>query len=969
MVRTATLRCKSRNVPGPHGSLTRPGVGPVIDSEPAFANMTQNTKHAFQGVKVPEERMGAPNTLYRYRFGPAEYSQADESLKLDGNAVALERRPLEVLAELLRQPGQVVTKEELLEQLWGRDEGAISDNVLANAVSKLRRALGPEAGPAVRTVPGVGYRLDAHVERTVLSNVPDTGLALAAGMTVPGRDTYVLEAELSRHPDSEVWLARQPRTRDTRVFKFCAGGERLSAMKREFTLQRVLRANLGERDDIARIVDAQFADSPYWLECEYGGTDLARWAAEDDRLASLGCRERVALLAGIARAVAAAHSVGILHKDLKPSNVLVSAAPGGGWQTRLIDFGSGRLLDLDGLRRLGVTQLGLTVSEQVATDSGSATLFYLAPEVLAGGAPTVQSDLYALGLMLFQCLAGDFRRPMAPGWETQIEHPLLREDIAAATQGNPADRLASVADWVDRLSHLDARLQEREKAQARAQQAAEATRMLERSRTRRPWMLAATATLVLGLGVSTWMYSRARQALAVAEQQTARAQAINTFLTQDVLKSADITRAGSTRPVPMPEVVQRAADKAEKRFVGQPETEASVRVELAQILQNMSALEASETQWRRAEALGEGLWPANDERLLGIRFGLARVLVIRSRFDDARALLARAEADAGPEHLQGTSQVAYLSERARFALLSMTQQAEAAVPHGERALALADRLHAGDLALRGSLRREVADNLFRLGRYEPARKLLNEVLNPPYTAAETGEISLARARIQMARVQVALGENDEAEAMLIAARDLLIQTLGPNDYVAAVARSELANLYTTTERLAEAEVQTSLAYESLRQSVGPDHQATRMIGLNLAMARLYAGQPGDALKQLETGRPWFVGKFGGATAPTVQSIDFHRAQALTSLGEPARALALLQGLDAKALEQASPAPGWAAKLAGERGRALVLAGRTTEGQAMLREAIAELGKLPGNGWVIRPFEQALATSLRSQRTH
>ena len=84
-------------------------------------------------------------------------------------------------------------------------------------------------------------------------------LALEAGKPVPGREHFVLERQLGRTLGSEVWLARQPRSRDARVFKFALDTEHLAAIKREATLLRVLRETLGEREDIVRLLDWNFA--------------------------------------------------------------------------------------------------------------------------------------------------------------------------------------------------------------------------------------------------------------------------------------------------------------------------------------------------------------------------------------------------------------------------------------------------------------------------------------------------------------------------------------------------------------------------------------------------------------------------------------------------------------------------------------------------------------------------------------
>ena len=84
----------------------------------------------------------------------------------------------------------------------------------------------------------------------------------------------------------------------------------------------------------------------------------------------------------------------------------------------------------------------------------------------------MQSDIYALGLVLYQLMVGDLRRPLAPGWEADVDDELLREDIAAATDGTPSRRLASVDELCERLRGREARRTGRlrlREAEARAQ--------------------------------------------------------------------------------------------------------------------------------------------------------------------------------------------------------------------------------------------------------------------------------------------------------------------------------------------------------------------------------------------------------------------------------------------------------------------------------------------------------------------
>src|SRR3546814_15042144 len=117
---------------------------------------------------------------------------------------------------------------------------------------------------------------------------------------------------------------------------------------------------LGERDDIIRVLDWNFYQLPFYLECEYGGCNLADWATQPPVLAALPLQQRLHLFLKIADAVAAAHSVGVLHQDLQPDNVLVTRH-GKRWQLRLACFGNGRLSDPPRLGKLDLPAIGLTV--------------------------------------------------------------------------------------------------------------------------------------------------------------------------------------------------------------------------------------------------------------------------------------------------------------------------------------------------------------------------------------------------------------------------------------------------------------------------------------------------------------------------------------------------------------------------------------------------------------------------------
>jgi len=197
---------------------------------------------------------------------------------------------------------------------------------------------------------------------------------------------------------------------------------------------------------------------------------------------------------------------------------LLKTQAGGSWQIKVADFGSASLVEPARLRALGITNLGLTQTGGPQSPSLTGTLMYLAPEVLSGQAPKATADVYSLGVMLYQIVIGDFRRPLAPGWEADVEDPLLREDIAAAACGDPARRLKTAADLADRLANIGSRRVEREQQAESARRRELAERRRAQARARIPWfLLAAVLVVVAGISLRTL---RKKPVLPAAHIQT-----------------------------------------------------------------------------------------------------------------------------------------------------------------------------------------------------------------------------------------------------------------------------------------------------------------------------------------------------------------------------------------------------------------------------------------------------------------
>lgn len=579
---------------------------------------------------------------------------------------------------------------------------------------------------------------DSRAARRLLSPSEERllGWRPASGQAVPLRPLWTLVERLGEGGFGEVWLARH-KSGERRVFKFCFEAERLRALKREVTLFRLLKEALGHRDDIARILDWQFEEAPFFVESEYTeGGNLAHWAGQQGGLGAVPLEVRLTLAAEVAEALAAAHSVGILHKDVKPENVLVEIDREGRPRPRLTDFGIGQLTERERLAAGGVTALGFTETLGAA-GAGAGTMGYLAPELLEGKPPSIQADIYSWGVLLYQLVVGDFKHPLAPGWERGVGDDLLAEDMARFVDGSPERRPASAREAAELLRSLEAR------RQARAEEGVRQAALERMQRRRRFATVAATissAVLVI-VAVMGWREFRARQAAEAAEQRASlrqqQAENLIGFMLGDLRKKLE--------GVGRLEVLDAVGEQAMAYFAAVPAAELSdeelarrskALYQIGEVRVNQGQLPAARVALQEARRLAEALVdraPDNEEfafELAQCRFWLGSVDWNQGKLDGAakefRAYLAIAEAWAARDEKRPKwrLEVAYASSSLAAVLEAMGSMVAAEVQL-ERSIAIKKelvQLDAGNQEWKISL----ANGLAWLANFQVARGQLRE---------------------------------------------------------------------------------------------------------------------------------------------------------------------------------------------------------------------------------------------------
>jgi serine/threonine-protein kinase len=226
---------------------------------------------------------------------------------------------------------------------------------------------------------------------------------------------YVVEREIGSGGMGAVWLARRSDGLIKRpvALKLPHPGPQGGHLAERFASERDILAELSH-PNIARLYDAGFAeDGQPFLALEYvAGAPLIEYCDQQ----RLDVCHRLRLFQQVLRAVQYAHSNLVIHRDLKPSNVIV----GNDGRAMLLDFGIARLIAIEPR-----DESGRAIAGQAG---GALTPDYASPEQIAGQPVTTASDIYSLGVLLFELLTGERPYNSVGATRAQLEEAILNRD-------------------------------------------------------------------------------------------------------------------------------------------------------------------------------------------------------------------------------------------------------------------------------------------------------------------------------------------------------------------------------------------------------------------------------------------------------------------------------------------------------------------------------------------------------------
>lgn len=681
-------------------------------------------------------------------------------------------------------------------------------------------------------------------------------IAPLAGLRAGGEvGPYRLERLLGEGGMGQVWLAaRADGLYQRRVaLKLLRPGLTDSNLRLRFSRERQILARLAH-PHIARLLDAGISsDGLPYLALEYvEGEPITDYC----RNHQLPLEQRLRMFHQICDAVSHAHANLIVHRDLKPSNILVT--PSG--DVRLLDFGIAKLLDSEA-----------PMVEQTRTGVRAFTLHYAAPEQVRGEPVTTMTDVYALGVVLFELLTDTkpyrLKRQTDAEWEEAIlaadpqrpSHTVLRrtEDSGADVHGlrrharqltgdldnivlktlskRPEQRYPSVEALALDLSRYEAG----RPVQARPQSVGyRFGKYLRRHR----WSLGTGALVAVvlsaALGIVAW---QARQAVAEA----GRAQAMQDFMV-GVFDSARGTPEGQA--LDLRGLLDDSLERGNRELARQPRARAELLGVIARLRIGLGDYREALALLNRQAAILAGTDDVPVSLQLESLTQRGQALRLLGEPDDCIALMQPALATARREQAQLPPQISeFYSQLGRCRRDNGERQGARQLFERSLALRRDDRDEVGtvenliDLA---NLKADAGQTAEALQAYDQARGQLRQKVGDRHAL-------MVEIGTRVAALRQGLGQTDASERESANAFALALEVYGAQHPATLALRRQLAALHIDQGRYAraETEVREAIAVQQRRLASERDlaeiERGTRELGRLQRQLALVAWERGD----------------------------------------------------------------------------------------------------------------------------
>ncbi|MEO8195625.1 MAG: serine/threonine-protein kinase [Thermoanaerobaculia bacterium] len=679
-----------------------------------------------------------------------------------------------------------------------------------------------------------------------------------------------------------------------KLLSWFLGGDENAA--RRFRSERQILARL-THPNIARLLDGGTTTKgqPFLVMERVDGVPVDEFV-ENNRLA---LPELLRLFLKICAAVQVAHQNLVVHRDLKPGNILVTADG----EPKLLDFGIAKLLSTE------------AAGDAAETRRGEALLTprYASPEQVRGEAIGTSSDIYSLGVILYELLAGQapynvtLTAPAALVRAICETEPTALSSLPPRSDTRGSDRIPRDLDAIvlkalrkepgDRYSSVEALAEDIERfldGRPVAARRGGRTYRLQRFARRHRWALVAAAVFLCTVaafivGLERQLRETARQRDAVARERD-RATAVTDFMV-GLFTASDPAEARG-HPLTALEILERGTTRVESELASEPELRATVFDALGRIYRHLGEPARGVPLLEKALALLRAASPAPREELYAALHHLGLARLEASRFDEAQSLLEEA-----------------LAMRGKFS--------------PSPALDFSSAL--SDLAMLHTQR----------GEFAPAAELMAQVVESNRTRLGPESPEVAISELNLASLYFRQGDLVHAEPLCVDALRILKATYPGDHPDVAFALSNLAAV-TSDKRRALPLLEEAVAMR--RRLLGDRHPDVGTAINNLAVTLYWLGDYARAEPLLREALSIWLATYGEEAAITA-AVKHNLGQTLLDRGDPAAARPWFEAaLDVRERTNRPRDPDLALTRT-TLGQTLCMLGDTARGEALLRQGI------------------------------